>query len=775
MIASTAKLDSPRGGGAWTALSWLVAICLFVPFYPHQYEEGLDAAWVMAMNQAVAQGLAFGREVIFTFGPYASLYTKAYHPGTHALTMASAAVLAACYAVALDGALRGMRWYARLAAIVVLLNGVLVRDVLFFSYPLLVAVCVIRLSVAPQSRRGTWLSALLFLPFGLLPLIKGSVLILCVALSVLTAAFALARRRASLAWVALGVPLAALPVFWMASGQALADLPAYFVTMAPIVSGYTDAMSLVGDGWEVALYVASALALLITLAVGGMPDRAARAYAWAAWALYLFLAFKGGFVRHDAHALIAGASLLFAAVLAAGWMPGPKSLPALALAVFTAGVFQVRYAGGLAMLPAQTVLAVQHMAQGVARRLSDGAWLEREHAAHLERLREKHPLPRLSGDLDVYSHGQGVLIASGNRWNPRPVLQSYSVYTPALAEANRAHLEGNRAPAQILFRPEPIDGRLAALEDGASWPVLLGGYEPMQALPDHLLLTRKQPAAATAVPVPRASGSAKFGQEIRVPDDPRPVWAELNVRPSALGKLLGLLYKPSELRVQLTMADGARKSYRYVAGMGASGFVLSPLVESAPDFLGLYAGAALASPARRVVSFSVHAVEHAAHWRRTVDYRLGSLPIAPTARALALLDIQAPLAPGLFALKPATRCDASLDAIDEAAPAPFRASGTVTVKGWLARSTRPPALAEQSFVVLRDAAGVAHLYPGKPVHRADVARHFAQPELARSGLYARLDLSGLDGPVSLGLAYREGQTVYLCPEWTIAGQIRKTP
>jgi len=34
------------------------------------------------MNQAIAQGLSFGDDIVFTFGPYASVYTQLYHPAT---------------------------------------------------------------------------------------------------------------------------------------------------------------------------------------------------------------------------------------------------------------------------------------------------------------------------------------------------------------------------------------------------------------------------------------------------------------------------------------------------------------------------------------------------------------------------------------------------------------------------------------------------------------------------------------------------------------------
>jgi len=56
---------------------------VFVPLIPDMPtgDNPIDAAWVFGMNQAISQGLEFGRELIFNFGPYISIYTRNFHPG----------------------------------------------------------------------------------------------------------------------------------------------------------------------------------------------------------------------------------------------------------------------------------------------------------------------------------------------------------------------------------------------------------------------------------------------------------------------------------------------------------------------------------------------------------------------------------------------------------------------------------------------------------------------------------------------------------------------
>ena len=69
----------------------ITAIATFVPFSPAMPATSLDESWVFGMNQATAQGLSFGKEMIFTFGPYASIYTKSYHPSTDYLDTSNTA------------------------------------------------------------------------------------------------------------------------------------------------------------------------------------------------------------------------------------------------------------------------------------------------------------------------------------------------------------------------------------------------------------------------------------------------------------------------------------------------------------------------------------------------------------------------------------------------------------------------------------------------------------------------------------------------------------
>ncbi len=78
-----------------------VALFLFIsPFFPSfAGGTGLDSAWIIGLNQGYANGLVFGRDLVFTFGPYASVYTREYNPGTNTIALFGSICLATAFVV----------------------------------------------------------------------------------------------------------------------------------------------------------------------------------------------------------------------------------------------------------------------------------------------------------------------------------------------------------------------------------------------------------------------------------------------------------------------------------------------------------------------------------------------------------------------------------------------------------------------------------------------------------------------------------------------------
>jgi hypothetical protein len=200
-------------------------------------------------------------------------------------------------------------------------------------------------------------------------------------------------------------------------------------------------------------------------------------------------------------------------------------------------------------------------------------------------IKRKVHIPDLRGSVDIYPTDQSAVLVTNNKWNPRPVFQSYSAYTPALAGLNEAHLRGDAAPDNILFSIDPIDGRLPSLEDGMSWPALFDNYA-LTGIDNGIVYLRRNPrfVRTSSKFTMIDEGVRNTGETVAIPGSSVPIFAEIDLSPTVAGKFWGTIFKYPELKIIVTLENGASKEYRVVAEMMRSGFFLSPLVESTEDF-----------------------------------------------------------------------------------------------------------------------------------------------------------------------------------------------
>jgi hypothetical protein len=764
------RIAWPRGNLSETvAAALIVFLCLaqFVPFSPSFPSDGLDDGWVLGINAAVERGMSFGRDIVFTFGPYASTYTRQYGPSTDLLMLLSSGLIALSFAIGIIVLTHGRhRWFALTLALTL---DIFARDDFFLIIPLVLVVLVCRILIPtphplhlPTTNFVRWSLALLTTAASLLPLIKGTFGVACVILGVIICALLIARQRAAIAISGLFIFLAGLSTFWVLAGQSLSQLPVFFTSQAPIMSGYSDAMSLIGSPGELSIFlVTCALLLAVNFSMLRSANLPGLALA-AAVASVLFLSFKAGFVRQDSHALIgAGALAMVGLVLAIG-VPDRRSLVGLAICL-TAWVMITRDHTKVNFwtLRNQVISHLLTQEEGAGERIEDSGRLRNEFEESLATIRTAHPLPPLKGKTDVYSFGQSILLANGFDWAPRSVLQSYSAYTPSLLKADAAHLAGSTAPENILFTVQPIDGRLAALEDGLSWPGLLTRYAPSDSMDGAAILKRRS-RPTTDQPVispPIVSGAYRLGEEISIPVTNEPLWARIAVRPTLLGKIAALVWKLPELQIELRLVDGTMHEFRYIAGMGKTGFVVSPLIQDTSEFL------ALESPNRRsylaemkVQSLSISVAKTAfghGYWEKALSVQVSKMDIPTQSEVSRILVIQPFVRDGerSEAIDALPTNDCWFDQINHYAAdkIPATIKRTLIVSGWAAISFGNGIAPDRTKITLTGKDGRVYSVEANITVRKDVAQNFGRPEMGNVGFEVTADISAFEGPYTLGI------------------------
>jgi len=160
-----------RGRDSWGALFWklvfpalvfLVGSTLYLPL-PHTYPSaGLDPSWRYALNESQALEIAFGRDIIFTIGPYTSLWSHLFHPATFWVVLVAGLALTLAFTRVVCGLSREVAPGARILLLIVLFATGFSPDAPFVVYPLLVLVFLVGNGPA-QTRFDTGVAA--FPPF----------------------------------------------------------------------------------------------------------------------------------------------------------------------------------------------------------------------------------------------------------------------------------------------------------------------------------------------------------------------------------------------------------------------------------------------------------------------------------------------------------------------------------------------------------------------------------------------------------------------------------
>jgi hypothetical protein len=204
---------------------------------------------------------------------------------------------------------------------------------------------------------------------------------------------------------------------------------------------------------------------------------------------------------------------------------------------------------------------------------------------YLAPIRNDFRFPRIDGSVDIYPWNQAALLANGLSCRPRPVIQSYSAYTPELAEMNAAFLRGARAPDYILFALNPIDDHFPALEDGRSWPELLTRYDIASTNLARALLLKRSASPRRCEKVFIKEAALAFGSPVALPAaSDGPIWAEIEINKSLAGKVLSVIYKAPPIWMTVALSDGRQGSFRLIPGMARGGFIISPFIGDPTSF-----------------------------------------------------------------------------------------------------------------------------------------------------------------------------------------------
>ncbi|MCV7098953.1 hypothetical protein H7I01_00700 [Mycobacterium palustre] len=536
---------STWGFARWQLAVTAVVVAIFVGFQGHiDAAVGLDPSWQAGLALARIHHLAWGRDIIFTFGPLGFLQNSAFYCYSQSVlaTLYQVAIVAALFlgvAVVLRGrhspttSLVGAFVTTGLTTAILAGVGFAAGGTLGVMYPELTVLAAL-----------VWAS----LPFLRCPAKPSMVFATCTMLGVVAGFQMLVKLNTGPAILAIALAMSALvgwkniwrhcatvtafaasiPVWWLLAGQHLGDLPTWLRASLALASGYGEAMAVPVPPYPIPAVVVSfaSVGALCFAFIRGVPEIPRRFVVLVGIATMITL--KGAFGRFEPwhFSLVLG---LIVVVVAITPLTGNRYC-VLAVAAALA-IAWVSTSDGIPALLQRAATDLRAPVQGVTRliTLAQPGDVHRRAEQNKAHQRELYAIPerflRTIGSQSVHidPNESSAAWAYDLAWHPAPVFATYAAYTPALDGLNGESLANG--PQFVLSRLSPaspatdIDGRLATQESPRYSRTLLCNYTVSGIDNRWALFTRNGPHCgalvkrsevtvhgADMVPVPAPSG-----------------------------------------------------------------------------------------------------------------------------------------------------------------------------------------------------------------------------------------------------------------------------
>jgi hypothetical protein len=574
------------------ALLFAFLACVFCPIQYWGLNSNVDNTWLFGLNYGAAHHMVFGRDLVWTWGPLGYLAMP--------MDISNNLAKGLAFQIAVWALVVAVLW------IVFFRSQLPLRNLVFFSVflalsgaaagipeELVMAALILLVQFRTGSGLGRYIAALTML--GLASLITFTGLI--VAIGILTGLLLeriLRRGSGALRDMAIAAcvpPMIAAAAWWFSVGS-WRTLPAYIKSGVELSSGYNLAMSMWGPPSEFLAAIEVVLFLVIGLVV--LPSRGYRATRFFALvlALPLFVNFKHGFVREDAHIIhffcfVAIALGLVALTIA---LESQKAilmftiLTLLFVVIWQDNVARVSPRAALGVTGLRTVSRVWHAVRfGNLRR-----------TLNAETQKSFQPDLRIEPEIRAIVGHQPVASLSTSYTNAYledlnlalyPVIQRYSAYTPYLDQLN-ADWVRDHGPPFLIFDGKSIDGRHPWTDTPAMWLETYRWYDTRLLGAHNLLLQRRSVPRFTRLE-PVAGLRLRFGAELQMPKS-QPVFWSMHCPLSTTGKLRQLLFRVLEVTMTVDKTDGRSDVFRVPLAVVGSPSPGNYLPSNLPEFASVF-------------------------------------------------------------------------------------------------------------------------------------------------------------------------------------------
>jgi hypothetical protein len=167
-----------------------------------------------------------------------------------------------------------------------------------------------------------------------------------------------------------------------------------------------------------------------------------------------------------------------------------------------------------------------------------------------------------ANSVDVYPWNIQLLLENKLNYKPRPVLQSYTVYTPYLEQMDFDFYNSSKAPEFVIYDFAAIDGRYPLFDESKMNLALIKNYKVAEMYEfdgrKGLLLQKKSDFKPL-----KLEKIKEYAMLLNTPLVPKKdIYYEIGIYNNLLGKVVSLFQHAPEIRLEIKLKDGNKMDYR---------------------------------------------------------------------------------------------------------------------------------------------------------------------------------------------------------------------
>jgi hypothetical protein len=583
-------------------IRYVLLFFLTLLFLPETFyrvpETGLDPSWNIAVHLIRKQGLVFGRDFVFTYGPLAIFQSRLPIAVNKFIYLLFDAYFVLSFFLVLRKIFSkhfsfGVAVFAFLGVMTGLYQSEQLWLFFFFLFNLF--------TFLQEPNRWLYL-----IQAGLLSILcfyfKMNFGLVIIVFFVASLSFAFFRRKLSL--VSYGATLLTyFFLIWISAHFLHVDLRGYITGSLEIIDGYNDAMFFVLENqYMLFLFVALAALgvmacwflyrLMVVIKGKQLAQHADEIFIYALTAASSFILFKSAFVRANpyTHLYFYFKSIgLLGALL---YLFSPR-IPARRIAALCSGLVLAIGFWGVNALPGsfqpwRRIVTLDFIPIRVREvmRYCDGVKTYDSAMAALDTMGQLsgNEYKAIIGDhsADIIPTEISTLYFNGIRYDPRPVMQSYSAYNRYLDSLNWQKYVSPGGPDFLLLSIDAIDGRYPFFDETKTKLAILSHYSVAGEIKGDLVLRKKDPQ--DLLPIREQTTVFKLGQDVPIRKSSDLQYARIFVKYSWLGQLRRLFYQPPALKITFTLDEGETKTFKAIVPILADGVILNKYIETEKEF-----------------------------------------------------------------------------------------------------------------------------------------------------------------------------------------------